>query len=38
VTYIGYTPASWKINFQDGDPYAGDRIDNHYVRVVRNVY
>jgi hypothetical protein len=36
-TYLGYTPATWKVNAPDGDIYAGDRAgDNHAVRAVRN--
>jgi hypothetical protein len=33
--YIGYRPACWKINMTDGDIYAGDKVDTHYVRLVR---
>jgi len=37
TTYIGYDPACWKINMTDGDIYAGDKVDTHYVRLVRSV-
>ena len=37
-TYIGYSLASWKVIFQDGDIYAGNRAgESHAARVVRNV-
>jgi len=35
TNYQGYQPACWKINMTDGDIYAGDKVDTHYVRLVR---
>jgi hypothetical protein len=34
-SYLEYTPANWKINFQDGDVFAGNRTDTYNVRAVR---
>jgi len=35
TTYAGYPQACWKYNMQDGDQYAGNKTDPHYVRLVR---
>lgn len=38
TTYAGYPMASWKYNMQDGDMYAGNKTDSHYVRLVRTAH